>query len=263
MIRELKKTPMRSRRKWPIKYILAFFVLIILLFSNNFLYQYSFGFLGSKISLFFSNLELIISSAGSNQKIDDLVRENQRLLSENASLKEKSQMREITQKKEEVVRDFNVEEAEVIGRENFFSTPILLINKGLVQKVKPGMVAIDELGAMVGKVKESSQKMSYVILTPNIESRIGAFVAGTEVGGILEGNKNLRAVLEMLPIESKVEANQEVVTDNSNPDIPAGLLLGKITEAKESSDHLFKEAVLSLPWESQKIRKVWIITARK
>lgn len=267
MIKELKNNSIRNRKKWPIRYILGFVLVVIFLFSNNFLYQHSLGFLGMKIGLVFKrsseNFSAWNEKVFGQQTISELKRENERLLLENVKLKEKMSLESIIPKKEEIKNDFKLEEALVVGRENFFDTPVMVLDKGLEKGLKPGMAVLDELGSMIGKIDQSFLKTSQVILTPNIESRIGATVLGLEHSGVLEGNKNLRAVLEMLPIESEIKIDQEVVTDNSNPDVPFGLVLGKVAEVRESNDHLFKEAVLTLLWESQKIRKVWVIIGRK
>ncbi len=267
MYKNYKKSSLQKKRKWPIKYILVFFVLLGLLFTNNSLYQYTFGYLGNKLSFLGTQIKEKLSQVNeklvNSNDLETLRLENERLMRENSQLKENILSNGIVLQNENVATNFNLEEADVIGKDNFFDAPILMINQGEEQQIRPGMAVVDDTGIMIGKIQRTTRSTSYIALTSNITSRITAIIAGTDYNGVLEGSKNLRALLEMLPIESKIDTNAEVVTDNTDPGVPSGLLLGKVSEVKESDDRLFKEAVLDLPWDGKKIRKVWIIKDRK
>ena len=255
------------KRKLPIKQAVVVVVILLFLFTNNYLYDHSIGFLGSKISglMFFAGQGF--SRWGEKmfgfESMEELKSENERLAKENGRLLDLLRKNSIKLENASLNDQLDLKEGQVIGREAFFDSPTIFLDIGLKDGVEKGMVVLDENEAVIGKVKEVKENSSLVILTYHVESRIGAWIAGTEWGGVLEGNKNLRAILEMLPLESKVEKGMEIVTDNSEAKIPSGLFLGKVAEVKESEDHLFKEAILDLTWEARKLLKVWVVRGRK
>lgn len=185
------------------------------------------------------------------------------LIRENALLKEKIRKNGINFEGEDLISLFNMVEVDVIGKDNFLGTPLIFIFGGDDMGLREGMPVLDSKGLILGTIKTSQQKISQAILTPNHDSRIGARIAGTDWDGIVVGNRDLRMVLEMMPLDSQFKRGDQVVTDNRNPDIPAGILIGMVSSIKESDDHLFKEAILDSPWDNKKLDKVWVITGRK
>lgn len=249
------------------RYFIYIILAIIIWLPGQFIYQSSFGyfsgFWGSSLKTVNNNFFGWLEKKFSNEDTESLKNKIEKLNQENALLKENVKLNKAQFEKSEISSLYNLQEVLVIGNDNFFNTPLLFLFGGENLNIKPGSPVLDDKGSLIGTVKESQAKLSQVILTPNHESRIGAVIAGTEWNGILEGNRDLRAVLEMLPLESNIKEGDQVVTDNRNPVIPAGILLGTITLVKESDDHLFKEALLDLPYNSKKLNKVWIITGRK
>jgi len=263
---ESTKRLMGNRRRSN-KYLLLLLFLILLWFPGYFLYQYTLGLAGGK------SASTVVKAKGSlHSWVDKLLGEKDvslleqqkaDVLKENAVLKEQIRLSGVQFRNEDIKSIYNIVELEVIGNDNFLDTPLLYLFGGVDKGLRRGLPVLNEQGIFVGSIKESQAKLSTAILTPNHESRVGARIAGTDWNGILEGNRDLRAVLEMLPLDSQFKEGDQVVTDNRNPDIPAGILLGTVSLAKESDDHLFREAVLDLPFESKKLNKVWIITGRK
>jgi cell shape-determining protein MreC len=249
----------------------AYFIIVVVVFilwsSGSWLNQYSFSYLSgltaslsnfTRISLY-TSLDEQFGNAQENQ----LAKENLALLQENVFLKEKIRSNAIQLEDNDLKTNYFLTEAKVIGRDSFFNVPIIHVLSGTDRGIRDGLPVLNSNGVLIGTIGSSQEKTSKVILTPNHESRIGARIAGTDWDGIVEGSRDLRAVLEMLPLESKVEAKNQVVTNNRNPDIPEGLLIGTVALIKESDDYLFNEAVLDLPWNSKNLDKVWIITGRK
>lgn len=242
-------------------------IAFILWFSGGWLSQNSFSYLSGIIASL-GNLTQIrlrgwADDSFGNVEINKLKNENVVLMQENASLKERFRNISLQFEDNSLKSNYSLTEARVIGKDNFFNTPIIHILSGTEDGLRDGLPALNLSGVFIGTIKHSQEKTSQVILTPNHESRVGARIAGTEWDGIVEGNRDLRAVLEMLPLPNKVELGSQVVTDNRNPDIPEGLLIGTVALTKESDDYLFNEALLDLPWNSNNLDKVWIITGRK
>jgi cell shape-determining protein MreC len=132
-------------------------------------------------------------------------------------------------------------------------------NKGF----NKGLAVLDENGVLVGLIKKSEGRFSEIYLLYNHASRVGAKLAGTEWNGVLQGSRNLRGVLAMLPLESDIHEGEEVITDNRNPAIPPNILIGSVAFVRDSEDKLFKEVVLNLFADSKNLTKVWIVTGHK
>ncbi|MBM3256568.1 MAG: rod shape-determining protein MreC [Candidatus Moranbacteria bacterium] len=254
----------RSFKLWFVIFIAGVFTLW---YSGNILYQYSFGYLTGKVGKFFSSIKRDFPSRlnrdSSNNELNELKASNAKLAQENARLKEELRRNSVKFSPGAAFSAYNFVEAPVIGNDNFFDTPLLMIEGGRNKGVEKGMAVLDENGVLVGLIGKSEERFSEVKLLSNHASKVGAKIAGTSWNGVLEGSRNLRGVLTMLPLESEISEGVEVVTDNRNPAIPPDILIGSVAFARESEDKLFKEAVLNLFSDSKKLSKIWIITSRK
>jgi len=218
------------------------------------------GTLASKMSgSIFNWQEKNVNGGEANQ----LKEKNIALIQENAQLKEKIRSDQKQFSNDTLKTNYSLTEASIIGKDNFFNTPIFFILGGKDKGLRDGLPVLDGNGVLVGTIQGVQEKISQVALTPNHQSRIGGRIAGSDWDGVVEGNRDLRAVLEMLPLESKINNGDQVVTDNRNPDIPQGIVIGTVAAIKESDDHLFNQALLDLPWESNNLDKVWVILGRK
>jgi len=255
-----------GNRKRSNKYLLFLVLLILLWFPAYYVYQHSFGFLSAGSASGAMGAKKAFSDwlGGFLGQKDPAALEMKEaaLLKENAALKEQIKSGNIQFRNNDFRSAYKLAEAKVIGNDNFLDSPLLYLFAGKDNGLRDGLPVVNEQGIMVGRTTQCQAKISEVVLTPNHQSRIGARIAGTDWNGILEGNRDLRAVLEMLPLDSQVKEGDQVVTDNRDPDIPDGILLGTVESVRESDNHLFREAILDLPYDSKKMEKVWVITGR-
>jgi len=256
-----------GNRKRSNKFLLLFLLLIALWFPGHYLYQHSFGFLSAETASSAVGVRSAFSGwlggVLGQKDLAALEVKEAALLKENALLKEQVRLGNIQFKNEDFRSTYNLTEAKVIGNDNFLDSPLLYLFAGRDNGLRDGMPVVSDEGVMIGKVAQCQASISQVVLTPNHQSRIGARIAGSEWNGILEGNRDLRAVLKMLPLDSIVKEGDQVVTDNQDPGVPADLLLGSVAAVQESDNHLFKEAVLDLSYDSKKMDKAWVIIGRK
>ncbi len=180
-------------------------------------------------------------------------------MEENALLKEKIFEAGI-QIADDFTKRFKAEEIIVTGKESFSNQPLLFALKKPEAIIGSGMAVVDKNGFLVGVTDKTENRTLQILLAQNHRFRVGAKIAGTEWSGVISGSHDLRAVLEMLPLETAPEPKAPVITDNSNPYIPAGISIGTLTQVSESDDHLFKEALIDLPWKSESFSKLWVIT---
>ncbi len=243
-------------------FLFFFIFLIFIWFNQNKIYQHSLGLVGSKISGFFLKARSLFSIGREADELEKLKEENKILIEENAKLKEKSADAE-TKIEQSLFDRFNLEEIEVIGKESFFNQPLLFALKKPDSAMKSGLAVVDKKGFLVGVTDQVNLRTLQVVLAPNHHFRIGAKIAGSDWTGVVAGSHDLRSVLEMLPLETQPEPAAQIITDNSNPDIPMGIPIGSLAQISESDDHLFKEALIDLPWKSESFLKLWVVVGRK
>lgn len=256
-----------QKRRNVVVYLIILILALLIWLPGSWFNQSFFSFISGKLSgLFSSGTSSLVnwsSKSSDNSEVVRLKDENLALLQENASLKEKIRDNSSQFGFADISDKYNLVETKIIGKDSFFNTPLLYIMAGKNQGLREGLPVLDPEGDLIGTLRNCQEKISQVVLVANHESRLGARVAGTDWDGIVEGNRDLRAVMEMLPLESKIKKGDQVITDNKNPDIPEGLVIGSVDLIKESDDHLFNQAVLELPWNSKNMSKVWIIIGRK
>lgn len=262
MISKLSGKKYFKKKKVNTVFILIGTIVILTFFLKSAAYQTSFGFLGSKLGSFFYKIKVGISNGATKEDCQNINEKNLILLKENALLRESLN---IGNKKinEDSASKFSLEEIEITGKENFFEEPLLFALGGEDKGIQNGFPVVEENGVMVGKIESAQNNLSKIILIPNHNSKIGARIAGTDLTGVVSGSHDLRAIMEMIPLEGEIKLGDPVVTDNSDPNIPAGILLGKVASVKESSDHLFKEALLEISWDTRRMLKLWVVTGRK
>lgn len=245
-------------------FFLLLILLLIFLWSNqNYFYQSSFGWFGGKISGWLLRINSFsLSGKPSEGSIESFKEKNRILLEENATLRE-NLLKSGEKIKTEFQERFSVEEIQVTGKESFFNQPLLFALKNPDSLIRSGLPVVNKEGFLVGLTDRVDRRNLQIILTPNHRFRIGAKIAGTDWAGVLAGSHDLRSILEMLPLEANPELQASVITDNSNPDIPAEIIIGTVSGVEESADHLFKEALLDIHWKSENFLKLWVVTGRK
>ena len=256
-----------QRKRNVIIYVIIIIIAILVWLPGSWFNQNFFAFISGKLSGFMSsgrnNILGWSDRISVNDKLTKLKDENLALMQENSSLKEKIKDSVNRFGFPDIEAKYNLVETKIIGKDNYFNTPLLYIILGKDRGLREGLPVLDSQGVLVGTIINCQEKISQIALTTSHESRLGARVAGTEWDGIVKGNRDLRAVMEMLPFESKLKKGDPVITDNRNPDIPEGIVIGTIDLIKESDDHLFNQTVLELPWDTSNMSKVWVITGRK
>ncbi len=126
-------------------------------------------------------------------------------------------------------QEFSTTAAHVIARDPANWNSSLMINKGRVQGIRPGMPVINALG-VVGKVAEVSEHSSKVILVNDPGFSVAVVDQRSREAGLLSGSLSGDCRLSYLPQDSDVKPGDQIVTSRLSNAFPEGLLVGRVAE---------------------------------
>ena len=152
--------------------------------------------------------------------------------------------------------------ARIIGRDptNWFKT--LVIDKGVLDGVSVDMGVVVPSG-VVGRIMKTFPGASRVQLLTDRSSAIAAFAQRTRDEGIVEGTEKGMAKIKYLPVLSKLQVGDRVLTSGLAESFPRGLLLGRIYKAETQNRALFQEAELIPSVDFSHIEEVLVIPRAK
>ena len=150
--------------------------------------------------------------------------------------------------------------AQVIGRDatNWYGGMIL--NKGESDGVRVEMGVVTPAG-VVGRIVKTNCTSSVVLLVTDPNNAIAGVVQRTRDEGIVEGTSHGRARLKYIPLLSRVQAGDRVVTSGLTGTFPRGLAIGGLTQVEKSEGDLFQSAEIEPEVDLSKLDEVLIITA--
>ncbi|MGB9839305.1 rod shape-determining protein MreC [Thermovenabulum sp.] len=158
--------------------------------------------------------------------------------------------------------DYNLEAAEVIGRDpsNWFN--ILIIDKGTNSGVSKNMAVISEDG-LVGYTVDVGNNWAKVLLIIDNRSSISAMIQRTRDNGVIKGSVAPAppGYLKMvyLPMDASVVNGDVVISSGLGGIVPKGIIIGKVEEVKKESDNLMKFAIVKPAVDFNKLEYVFVI----
>lgn len=247
--------------------ILIIAVLIFILFSLNSslrsILQFGLGYLVKPIY----NLQQNISARFVDK--DELAKENESLYQRLAKITvDYAQLKNLQQENSELRKEldflknnnYDYLAADVLAQANLPGLEILLINKGEAHGLKAGMPAIYRDGIMVGKIYRAEKFTSQLLLVNNSNSTLSAAVQNEQTTpGVITGRHNLTMVMEFIPLDQDISIGQTVVTSGREIYIPAGLVVGQITQIEKSDNEFFQSATITSPVKFTNIKQVVVL----
>lgn len=221
-------------------------------------FQKTFYFLGRSTKETFA----FLGSIGTmRQENEDLVRENNSLASQVASLQGAQKENDVLRQQLDLApKDkFNLDAAFVIGQDPQSLGSWIEIGKGSSDGIRPGMPVIVSDGVLVGEVGEVGTNSSKVSLLTDSDSAVNANDLETGAKGIMKGEYGLGMVMDMVAQTDVLNDGDTIVTSGLGGDIPRGLLVGKIQDIKVSPDKLFQQAIVTPQVRYRDLDMVFVI----
>lgn len=181
---------------------------------------------------------------------------------ENARLHSLISQSETTQQELQFLEEnkFNAETARIIGKVSDSSAQIYLLDKGKKSGIQTDFSVIYLNGIIVGKIVSANDYSSKMLLINDSSSAIGALVQNeSNSPGIVVGKLGLSLEMQFIPQAEEIAKSQIVVTSGSEQNIPAGLVIGKITDIHKKTEELFQTATIESPVTLDRLDVVSII----
>ncbi len=197
-------------------------------------------------------------------EIESLTRENERLrlaLAEaEAAALENDRLRRMVGYAERT--RWRLQPARVIGRSPANWWQIIHLDVGYRHGVTNNLPVLTPDG-LVGRVVETSAWTSRVVLVGDPNCPVSASLVGTGESGIIRGasgnDLHHRLVeLSYLPLSTRAQPGQRVVTSGQGGVYPRGIAVGEIVDTREVGDGIFLEARVRLAVEAGSLHEVWV-----
>ncbi len=154
-----------------------------------------------------------------------------RLIGQQEVLLENNRLKKLLGFKTESI--FSSVAADVIGRDPSNWNAALIIDKGQIHGLKPGMPVVNALG-VIGKVAEVSKNTSKVILLIDPNFSVAGIIARSREGGLISGTLQGMCRMRYLSSSANIEIGDKVVTSKLSSSFPEGLLIGEVIAIEES-----------------------------
>lgn len=195
-----------------------------------------------------------------NKENADLKNANLALVGEMAQLKETARENEALRRQLGVAGSAGRQlvMADVVGY-NPALGQYFLINKGGADGLSAGLAVIAADNFLVGRVVEVEEKFSKVLLIFDSNSSISAVTQDTRVSGAVKGSHGLGVFLEMIPIDTRINIGETVLTAGLNDGIPKDLVVGKIADVVKKANDIFQRASLTPAIEIKSLEQVFVL----
>jgi rod shape-determining protein MreC len=135
--------------------------------------------------------------------------------------------------------------ARVISRAIEHESAVVTLDRGKRDGAAVGYAVVAEGGILVGKIIDTGEYTSSVMLVSDTRSRVAASISGAKgVMGVVEGRGDGITHLTLVPQSAPLEKNQVIVTSGTEESVPANLVVGLVNDVASAATDPFKDAVV-------------------
>ena len=196
-------------------------------------------------------------------------------------------------------KDDKLQAASVIAQETSGQKRMIAIDRGLSDGLDEGMVVLSEKGSLIGTVAAVYDNYAWVRLLTDPDSAVNAqvntgveqplpaatpvVITGggatptpaptadatatpapiTSVRGVLEGDLGANVILDLLPPDAKISADDLVMTSGLGGNYPAGILIGTIKDVQQRPESAFTSATVITSAQLSSLETVLVLTSFK
>ncbi|MDD5635289.1 MAG: rod shape-determining protein MreC [Atribacterota bacterium] len=149
--------------------------------------------------------------------------------------------------------------AQVVGREpdNWFHS--VIIDRGVMHGVEVDM-GVANYNGLVGKIIQSEQKNSQVLLLLDQGCSVGAMVQRSrEIGVIKGGTDGVYCFFDYIAHDADIQINDIVITSGMGSSIPKGIRIGQVVAIKKEKHDLFQRILVKPEVDFNKLEEIFVI----
>src|SRR5512136_1285017 len=150
--------------------------------------------------------------------------------------------------------------ADVIGRDPSPYLGSIIISAGQDRGLKQGMPVITVGSALVGRVIQVNPRTAQVQLLMDVSSAVNALIQNSRATGLVRGQPEGGLVMELIPLEEKVQPGDIVLTSGLGGDLPRALVVGQVASVTRRDIDLFQSAALRSAVDLNRLEVVLVIT---
>ena len=146
----------------------------------------------------------------------------------------------------------------VIARDAASWYRTLVINKGKDSGINMGMPVLAS-GGVIGRIIDSGNSISRVLLITDINSSIGGIVQGTRTVGLVDGEGSGGCIFTLISRQARIQIGARVVTSGLGQIFPKGLMIGVVTKVSSGKQDLCQRAELRLAADINGVEEVLVL----
>ena len=148
--------------------------------------------------------------------------------------------------------------ARVIARSLEAWSSSIFIDKGKNRGVRPGMPVIT-LQGLVGRVVESSDNVSKVLLINDPSQGISSVVQRSRQEGLVNGTLGPTLIMRYLPEDAQITRGDIIITSELSQMYPKGLLIGTVINVGRDFSGLNRFAIVKPAAQLTSIEEVFVV----
>jgi rod shape-determining protein MreC len=193
----------------------------------------------------------------------ELETQNQDLLTEMARLKglegENGALRQLLNFTQENPT-YKYQTAAVIGRDPSPYLRYITINAGSREGLQPGMPVVTAGSTLIGRVADVGLRSSKVQLLNDLSSAVNVRLQTSNVTGLAVGQQDGSLLVQYLPHDADVAANDIALTSGLGGNLPRNLVVGQITGVEKKDFDVSQSAQLRPAADYERLDVVLVIT---
>lgn len=215
--------------------------------------------------LFSTETESEKSFAEIKNKVNELTEENHKLIVENARIaeieQENSSLRKFLNFFNTTPRSYVISNVIARGLSNSVSQQqSITLDHGSFDSIRVGMPIIDNEGVLLGKITETKEHLSQGCLLFDDSCRMAVAIQGQPATiGVIQSDLSLTLKIDFIPHSKQISENQIVVTSGLEEGMPAGLVIGRISQVIKEGNELWQHALVEPISNFQNIKIVTVI----
>lgn len=145
--------------------------------------------------------------------------------------------------------DYRAVSANIVSRQNLFDAADdaqdIVLDKGTVEGLRPGLGVIDENGIIIGKIIEVKDHSARACLTTGSDCQLAAsIINNNKTIGLSEGELGLTIKMNYIPQMENIQPDEIVITSGLGGDIPRGLVIGRVSQVNNQSNEIWQDVTI-------------------